>query len=129
MSGIDFYLQNWARWMRCGCSPAKLPKSSSSMTGLPNYIFDEEKQYEDADIVAAMSTDAAISDLSPIESCAIHHAYLGAVFRFARHDLDTLLASAVAHVQSALIRRGLFVELDNEENQGHPVVPSAKVAP
>lgn len=79
------------------------------MTGLPNYIFDDQAQYEGADLVAAEATDAAIADLTPIEACAIHHAYLAAVFRFRRSNFEHVLNQAEKHVQESLIRRGIFV--------------------
>jgi hypothetical protein len=109
LTDIEWYLLNWARYMRSGCSPMKLPKASA---GLECYSSspDTDTAYDAADLTAAEATDAAIADLEPIESCAIHHTYLGAVYRFHRYNIDFILDLASRNVQASLIRRGIFVE-------------------
>jgi hypothetical protein len=109
LTDIEWYLINWARYMRSGESPATLPKASLGIQGFTHE--DTDGAYDRADLTAAMATDASIADLSVAEQAAIHHTYLNAVYRFPRGNYDEILASATLHVQQSLERKGVFVQI------------------
>lgn len=85
---IDYWLHQWARWMRGGDS-RKLgyPRRSLGIaTGGASEQFDDMVEREDRKSVRA--TDAAIRSLSLDQQSAIHHIYLAAVFRMRRDPVE-----------------------------------------
>lgn len=104
-----WYLQNWARFMRAGGRPDGLPRQSAGLENYRTYDADNTLALDHNDTLLAIATDAAINDLEPIESCAIHHRYLYAVWRFPRNMLDKIVSRATLRIRIALERKGLFV--------------------
>lgn len=96
--------------MHSGSRPAGYPKKASG--GVTNYTsmdLDNVAAYENLDHDLAVRTNAAIDDLPPVESCAIYHKYLHAVFRFNREGLDAVLGRARENIKAGLRRRGVWL--------------------
>lgn len=108
---IEFYLENWARWMDSGGKPDELPDHASG--GAENYTSMDwetcDKSYEQMDLRNAVMTNAVIEDLGPIERAAIYCQYLAAVFKFNRHDFNAVLRLAKLRIGRGLERRGIYL--------------------
>jgi len=107
---VECHLRNWVSWMHQGAKPDGLPKWASG--GLQNYTsFDSEgwTAWENLDKWAAEATNAAIESLPAIEQCAIHHAYLRAVYRFPRGNYQHVLDNARLHLQTALRKKNVWL--------------------
>lgn len=105
---IEQYLIEWAAWMRQSAEVRGYPRSIPGLqTGGASQHFEDLCEAVDRRVVIA--TDAAIGDLPPAQSCAIHHAYLAAVWRFPRLDHETLLTQAKAGVAEGLRRRHVWM--------------------
>lgn len=102
---LDWYMKNWARWMRHDVSVNAYPKQSIGfVAGGYSSSFDE--MCDAADVRAARAVDALVLGLNPAEKAAIHHTYLRAVFRFPRGNFPELLSRARSHVARGMRSRG-----------------------
>lgn len=108
---IEFYLENWVRWMESGGKPDAVPDHASG--GAENYSSMDwdacQTAYEQMDLRNAIATNATIEDLDPAERAAIYSQYLVAVFRFNRHNFQSVLTTAKLKVGRGLDRRGIFL--------------------
>jgi len=104
---VDYVLVIWARWMRGYQAGIGFRNRSVGLeTGGNSQTFDA--MCEDADRALAKATNAAIEDLPPAQECAIHNAYLGAVWRFPRDNYAQTLEAAKLSVVIGLRRRHLW---------------------
>lgn len=103
------YLDRWARWMRMGGKPVGCPgKASGGLNGYTIHTGDADYEYEECR--GAAITNAVINDLPIVEQCALHHAYLDAVYRFTdRLRFEVALERAVSHVSAGLLRKGIWL--------------------
>ena len=104
---IDYWLTQWALWMRGGDS-RKLgyPRCSLGIaTGGASEQF--EDLVERADRKSVRATDAAIRSLSLEAQSAIHHIYLAAVFRM-RRDPAEVYAEALPVLEREMRGRGVI---------------------
>lgn len=109
-SMVEYHLRNWVTWMHGGERPDGLPKRASG--GLENYTsFDSEgwTAWEKLDKWTAEATNAAIESLKMNEQCAIHHAYLHAVYRFNRCKYQDVLDSAKENLKIALRKKNVWL--------------------
>jgi hypothetical protein len=107
---VERNLRNWVSWMHAGSKPDGYPKWACG--GITNYTsmdLDNIAAYESLDSGLAEATNAAIDDLAPVESCAIYHTYLHAVFRFNRTSLDDALARAREKLKALLRKRHVWL--------------------
>ena len=102
---VEHHLRNWADWQRGGGRPDALPGVASG--GMCSEHSDFDDMCASMDIDHARITDAVIRDLSPAESCALHHKYLHAVYRF--RDLLGVLAIAKLKVRAGLAKKGIWL--------------------
>lgn len=103
---LEHYLANWAQWMRVKDLPEGCPDEASGGF-LPFIDLDFDAMCERMDAEHAEQTYEAIrTALTPAEQCAIHHAYLQAVF-FVR-DYPAVLLRAKQKLMHDLKRRGLW---------------------
>lgn len=104
---VEFHLLNWARYMRTG---KEVVGHRKSIPGLSNGGASKhfEDMLDDVDLACAKVVDAIIEGLSPVEQAALHNAYLWAVFRGTRTDLNMALGRAKAQVGFQLAKRGVW---------------------
>jgi hypothetical protein len=55
----------------------------------------------------AVIFDALVNDLPPSQVAALHHTYLGAVWRFPRHNIKVVLTQARQRLRAGMYARGL----------------------
>lgn len=107
---VERMLRNWVRYMHADEGPEGCP--SQACGGLTNYTsldLDNVAAFENLDRVLAEKTDAVIAGLSSVEQCAIHHAYLHAVYRFNREPLDVVLQRAKLRIEIGLRARDVWL--------------------
>ena len=96
---LESFLLDWSRWMRSGETVAGLPRASIGMSsGGASEHFDDMIDRVDRHIASV--TNTVIEDLPAAQQCALHHAYLHAVFRF--RDYETTLTLAKGAVRLGL---------------------------
>lgn len=105
---LEFHLENWSRYMR---SPGLMiwykNKASGTVGGGYSQTFDE--LCDGADLACAEAVNAIINgDLTPAESCAVHHEYLEAAYRFPREPIDVVLPRARQKIADGLERKGIW---------------------
>ena len=105
---LETYLWNWSRWMKSGQLEAWYPGQSTGMTGGgASESFDSMCDREESKISRVV--DTVIQDLPPVQSCALHHKYLNAVYRFrSEADLSHALALAKDAVRAGLKARHIL---------------------
>lgn len=106
---VERLLKSWVRYMHANEGPDGYPKEACG--GLTNYTsldLDNIAAFENLDRVLAEKTDAVIASLSPVEQCAIHHAYLHAVYRF-REPLEAILDRAKHKIEIGLRARDVWL--------------------
>jgi hypothetical protein len=105
---VTWHLENWAYFQRDRASDfgggfnwrdGSGARSNSSME-FDAMVAEVDKRV--ADIV-----DVIVDDLPPIQSAAVKHMHLAAVFRMARASLDAAYALARTHLSLELARRGV----------------------
>lgn len=105
---LEEYLISWASWMRRAEEVRGYPRRAQLLeTGGASKSF--EDMCDDLDNRLAVATDAAIGDLPPAQQCAIHTAYLGAVYRFPRCNFEALLQDAKEGVAAGLRKRHIWM--------------------
>jgi hypothetical protein len=104
---VEQYLVEWAAWMRESAEVRGYPRSIPGLqSGGASQHFDE--LCEAVDRRVALATDAAVNDLPPVQVCAIHCAYLAAVWRF-RRPLEEILPVAKDGVATGLRKRHIWM--------------------
>jgi hypothetical protein len=105
---LERLLYEWVKYMRSGQLEKWYPGHSTGLsTGGASETF--EDLLERCERNLAKITDTVIKDLPVIQSCAIHHKYLHAVFRF-RSDstLSHALELAKTNLRIGLKNRGVL---------------------
>lgn len=107
---VEIQLKNWSRWMHASELPDGCPtKACGGVRGYTNMDLDNVAAYESLDMGLAEACNAAIDDLHKIESCAIHHQYLHAVYRFNRELFPDVLARAKQNLKPLLAKRNVWL--------------------
>lgn len=106
---IDWYCINWARWMRSGGLPDGYPHKTPGTVNRSIFsAWDDMIEADDRRIAAV--TDAVINDLPPVQSCALHHAYLNAVYRFSeRYPYHVAIEEAKENLVAGLKKKGVWL--------------------
>lgn len=104
---VDFHLENWRLWMRHPELRLECPPKSLGFVAGGNYTSLEDWEAE-CDAMAAKAVDTLITDLTPVERCALHHRYLHAVFRFSGKPYIEALGSARDAIGRGLRRWGIL---------------------
>lgn len=101
---LEVILHDWAQWMR-NYQPVRGHASHATVlsSGGVSKSFDEH--CEELDAWLCRTCNACIDDLMPVQSAAIYHAYLTAVFRFPRNTLQGALEAARSDLRAALLLR------------------------
>jgi hypothetical protein len=95
--------------MRSGGLPDGFPHQTP---GTVNWTInsDFDNMCDAADRTLAAVTNAVIRDLVPAQSCAIHHEYLNAVYRFSeRYPFHRAIEDAKENLVLGLKRKGLWL--------------------
>ncbi len=99
---LERHLWKWAQWMRSGQAVRWYPSASCGMgNGGASQHFEDMLEAEERRIAAV--TNTVINDLPAVQSCAVHHAYLFAVYRFR----DEVALSRALELAKVRIRSGL----------------------
>lgn len=106
---FEAIMDNWRRWMRGPSLKLDGPKRSAGLsTG--GYSQPLEELCEIPDFQDVLKVDALLGDMMRTRHahyCAIHHAYLQAVFRF--RDYQGILDEAKASLRAGLKARGVYL--------------------
>ena len=102
---LEWHLRNWRDWLMSGGYPQGAGGTMLNV-GAEHADFDDMCQTLDRTLAA--TTDAVVHDLPPNEQCALHRAYLQAVYRF-REPFATVLFRAKVRVAINLERKGVWL--------------------
>jgi len=101
-------MDNWRRWMKSDVPVDAFPERSAVLsTGGASKSFDD--MCIELDQWLAETTNAAIESLPVAESCALHHCYLQAVYRFNKLDYLSILAHAKLNLIAGLKSRNVYL--------------------
>lgn len=107
ISHLEFYFDNWRKWMRRDAVTDGYPgKASGCVGGGYSQTFDD--MIDAQDVRCASVTDALIWSLPPVERAALHHCYLYAVFRFPRGGYEEALHNGRLKLAWWLQARGFY---------------------
>lgn len=105
---VTWHLDNWAEWQRDQRTDYGYGFANCDGSGACSVSSKEfDAMVAEADMRCAQVVDVVISDLVPIESAAIKHFHVGAVFRFPRGSATEAYIRARAYLSLALCRRGI----------------------
>lgn len=104
---LDWHMANWQRFMKSGVLVEGFPDTACGCVG-GGYSTSFEDMCESADASAAEAVGALVESLSPVQSAAVNHRYLRAVYRFPRGNFDEALVTALESIGAGLIRRGFY---------------------
>lgn len=104
---LDFHLGNWAAWMRSGEHVQGYKHTAAGCVG-GGYTSDFDDMVAGADRRTAAIMDTLINDLPPAQSCAVHHTWLTAVYRFPKRNFDDMYAKACETLLVGMARKGLW---------------------
>lgn len=102
---LEFYLSLWASWMQSDELPEGCPGEASGGM-LPFLQLDFDSLCERMDGEHAELVNVAIWRLTPAERCALHRAYLCAVYRI--RDYEAVLAQAKVKLMKELRSMNLW---------------------
>lgn len=102
---LDWHLRNWAAWMRTGGIALGYSACGCRAGGV---VGDFDDMVQTSDRVCAMALDSVIEGLAPVESAAIYHTHLYAVYRFPRFPLEVALGRARIKIKAGLECKGLW---------------------
>lgn len=108
MDHVEACLVDWARFLR-GYNPVDGYPGRSDVLGTGGASKSFDAMCEASDMKIARITDTVIGDLPANQQCALHHAYLNAVWRFMRNDYEAVLAAAKNRVRDGLRARGVWL--------------------
>ena len=100
---LDWHLENWAYYMRAGGTK----KLVCNVTSMWSRTEDFDSMCDRMEVGCAITVDALITDLSPVEQSSIYHRHLHAVYRTNREPMEVVYARARAILSAALIRKGI----------------------
>lgn len=104
---LEWHFDNWRRFMRKGSvTDGYSSKAAGCIGGGYSQTFDE--MADASDVRVARIVDSLVASLTPIESAAIHHQYLYAVFRHGRGELDQALQRGRLRIAGWLVLRGVY---------------------
>lgn len=103
---LEWNMQNWRIWQISGGRPDGLPGIAAGGMCAEHSDFDDMCQQMDVNL--AITTEAVISDLSPVEQCAIHRKYLTAVYRF-RELYHVVLERSLSKIKDGLRLKGVWL--------------------
>lgn len=100
---LDAMLYQWSIWIRAG----GLEEFDVKAAGFWAHGSSDIQALDDwADNKDAITMNAAIGDLPPIEQCAVSHVHIGAVFRSNRgKSIDECYLDARLHLSEGLRKR------------------------
>ena len=105
---LGFHLGNWAAWMRSGEHVKGYKHGAAGCVG-GGYYGDFEDMVATADRHTAAIMDTLINDLPPAQSCAVHHTWINAVYRFkSEMAYDTAYGKACETLLDGMDRKGLW---------------------
>jgi len=109
---VDFWLSNWARWMRIkGLSRLGYPGRSEPFIGGGESQRTDDWELDMQDEIwlnNCRAMDALIDGLPPSQGCAIHHVYLGASWRFPRGNVVQLVQDAAKALEIGMNDRSIL---------------------
>ncbi len=93
---VEPWLDIWARWMREPDLHLGHPKKSAGFIGggYGGYRNPADEWEAEGEARAVDIINASLESMSPVESCAIHHVKLCAVFRFERISAEEAYLNA-----------------------------------
>lgn len=103
----EHYLELWARWMRTSGLRSLWYRSHSACGAMTLAGQDFDEMADSAEHSAAITTDAVVRGLVPVESAAVHRRYLHAVYRFPREGYEVILSRAMENVGKGLHKKGM----------------------
>lgn len=104
---LEWHFDNWRRYMRKDDVTDGYPgKAAGCVGGGYSQTFDD--MADASDVRVARVVDALVASLTPLESAAIYHKYLYAVFRHGRGQLDEALERARLRIAGWLVVRGVY---------------------
>lgn len=106
-SRLEWHLANWKRFMHSGHLTDGYPQTAAGCVG-GGYSTSFEDMCDSADSAAAEAIGALIESLTPIQSAAINHRWLRAVYKFPRGNYDTSLLDAMDILGAGMLRRGFY---------------------
>lgn len=125
-AGLTWHLDNWAEWMRDQRTDFGWGYSNEDGSGAKSGTSRSfDSMVDEADMRCAQAVQAIIESLTPVESAAIHHFHIGAVYRFARNTSNEIYQRARGLVGAGLIRRGIDDPFENSK----PGKPAARAGP
>ena len=104
---VDWHLCNWRDYMHSDATKGLRAPGKASGFVAGGYNNDFESMCIVADRQAAEIMDALIQGLTPIQSAAVHHRYLRAVYRFPRDNFDEVFNQACDRLAFGIAARGL----------------------
>lgn len=106
---LESLLLDWAAWQRAGAGVDGYPEHSTGLSdGGASKSFDD--MLETMDNQHAEVVETVINGLPPAQRCALHHAYLNAVYRF-RNEMvyESALEQAKQAVRAGLRARNIYL--------------------
>ena len=104
-SQVDIYLDTWKVWMSSQAHQLGYPSKSPGFHS--GYVTKHmEDFYHELDTNIARAVDACLESMPPVQSAAIYHTYLAAVFRFPRDNHLEALESAKSFIEVKMKQRG-----------------------
>jgi hypothetical protein len=104
---VEWHLQNWRDWKRTGRKQGAWGYVAVGLSG-GGTSMDFDDMVEESDRRVASIVDTLINDLQAVQSAAIHHQYLAAVFRFPRLDFKQSLETAKWELGKGLAKKGVY---------------------
>jgi hypothetical protein len=105
---LTWHFENWAEWQRDQRTDFGWGFENADGSGAISGSSREfDAMVDEADMRCAQALDAILDGLPPIQSCAVYHRYIAAVFSFHRALLDQALILAREAVRLGLMRRGI----------------------
>ncbi len=108
---VDHWLNQWSKWMRGARTKLGYPSKAVPFIGggeSQRTAEWEEDAQESIWLTNCRAMDALIDSLPPTWGCAVHHIYLGAVYRFPREDVLSLLAKAMGQLREGMNERAIL---------------------
>lgn len=105
---LDFHLGNWGKWMRSG-ELVRGYKHGAAGCATSGHIGDFDDMVAGADRRTAAIMDTLIADLVPVQSCAVHHVWINAVYRFKDEmAFDDAYSKACENLLIGMDHKGLW---------------------
>jgi hypothetical protein len=103
----DDLLFKWSEWMQTGNSIGRgFPTTSCGMAQNGDSSVEDMEMSVDSVLVKAVN--AAVGDLPAVERSAVHHCYLGDVYRHDAMSYVVMLNKALGLVRIGCDKRGIY---------------------